>query len=88
MNNAIFNPEVSGFLDCKVKVDATGFKGFEFIFKQKNASLADMSASLVAGNFLNNYTDSFPTPGLTYTIGTKGLRANVSGGNNTNIKIS
>ena len=83
MNDAIFNPEVSGFLDCKVKVDATGFKGFEFIFKQKNASLADMSASLVAGNFLSNYTTSFPTAGLTYTIGTKALRANISGNNTT-----
>lgn len=86
MNKSIFNPEALGYLSCNINTDATGFKGFDFVFKQKNAPIADMSASLVASSFLNNYSVSFPTAGLTFTPGTKALRANVHGGNATNTK--
>ena len=86
MNRSIFNPEALGYLSCVINTDATGFKGFDFVFKQKNAPIADMSATLLSSNFFNNYSISFPTAGLTYTPATKALRAKINGGNATVIK--
>jgi len=83
INNAINNPESYGLNTCIAKSDASGFKGFEFTFKQSKTNGVDISASLVESDFDLTYLSSLvPGSGMTYTPATKTFTALKSGGGN------
>lgn len=83
INNAINNPESYGLNTCIAKSDATGFKGFEFTFKQSKTNGVDISASLVESDFdltyLSGITADSVGSGMTYTPATKTFTALKSG---------
>jgi len=81
INNALFHPELSA--DVSVNTDSNGFKGFRVIYTQSNASVGDVSGSLVAADFVNIYEAIHPTAGLTWDSASKTLTANTFGGNAT-----
>ena len=80
VNNAINNPESYGLNTVTVKSDASGFKGFEFTFKQSKTNGVDISASLVESDFDLTYLSSLvPGSGMTYNPASKTFTALKSG---------
>jgi len=78
INNNLFHPELSA--DVSVNTDSSGFKGFRVQYTQSNASVGDVSGSLVASDFVNIYEAIHPTAGLNWDSASKTLTAKTFGG--------
>jgi len=80
INNSALNPESNGLNLVSTKIDASGFQGFEFQFKQTSAKGTNISASLTDADFNLVYLeDEVAGTGFTWDQGTKRLTAIKSG---------
>jgi len=80
INNSALNPESNGLNLVDTKIDASGFQGFEFQFKQTSAKGTNISASLTSADFNLVYLeDEVAGTGFTWDQGNKRLTAIKSG---------
>ena len=80
INNSALNPESNGLNLVSTKIDASGFQGFEFQFKQTSAKGTNISASLTDADFNLVYLeDEVAGTGFTWDQANKRLIAIKSG---------
>lgn len=86
INNSALNPESNGLNLVSTKIDASGFQGFEFQFKQTSAKGTNISASLTDADFNLVYLEDLRAgSGFTWDQANKRLTALLSGPGNDKI---